>query len=102
MNPPITDKQLAQLSERKTIHEWLNSAAIPATENGKPICLLRRLRITVDLFTALSNASREMDLLLTFLPQFGDFLEAPHYRAFKAAMDEIGRLQIVSANEETY
>lgn len=48
MNPPITDKQLAQLSERKTVHEWLNAAGIPKTERGKPLCLLRRTRIALD------------------------------------------------------
>jgi len=39
---------VAKLSERKTVHEWLNDAGIPADEFGKPICLLRRLRIAID------------------------------------------------------
>ena len=39
----------AKLSERKTVHEWLNDAGIPAEEYGKPICLLRRLRIAIDM-----------------------------------------------------
>lgn len=38
----------AKLSERKTVHEWLNDVGIPREEFGKPICLLRRLRIAVD------------------------------------------------------
>jgi hypothetical protein len=38
----------AKLSERKTVHEWLNDANIPREEFGKPICLLRRLRIAID------------------------------------------------------
>jgi len=41
-------KANAQLSERKTVHEWLNTKSIPTTEYGKPICLLRRLRIALD------------------------------------------------------
>lgn len=39
----------AKLSERKTVHEWLNDAGIPSDEYGKPICLLRRLRIAIDM-----------------------------------------------------
>lgn len=39
---------LAKLSERKTVHEWLNQLGIPAKENDKPLCLLRRLRIACD------------------------------------------------------
>lgn len=39
---------LAKLSERKTVHEWLNRLAIPVKEDGKDICLLRRLRIALD------------------------------------------------------
>lgn len=38
----------AKLSERKTVHEWLNDLGIPREEAGKPICLLRRLSITVE------------------------------------------------------
>jgi hypothetical protein len=38
----------AKLSERKTVHEWLNDAGVPREEFNKPICLLRRLRIAVD------------------------------------------------------
>lgn len=38
----------AKLSERKTVHQWLNKLAIPVKENGKDICLLRRLRIALD------------------------------------------------------
>lgn len=41
-------KLLARDSQRKTMHEMLNEANIPATENGKSICLLRRVRIAVD------------------------------------------------------
>jgi hypothetical protein len=89
VNPPITDKQLAQLSERKTVHEWLNALGIPQTEFDKPICLLRRLSITVESFSELVRASREMDLLLCFLPQFRDFLESPHYQNFKSAYSKI-------------
>jgi len=36
----------AKLSERKTIHEWLNQIGAEDTEpNGKPMCLLRRLAV---------------------------------------------------------
>ena len=38
----------AKLSERKTVHEWLNAVGIPSQENGKQICLLRRLRMACD------------------------------------------------------
>lgn len=38
----------AKLSERKTVHEWLNAAGIPTHEHNKPLCLLRRLRIALD------------------------------------------------------
>lgn len=40
-----------KISERKTVHQWLNEASIPHEEFGKPICLLRRLRITIDRLT---------------------------------------------------
>lgn len=45
----------AKLSERKTVHQWLNAAGIPGDEMGKPICLLRRLRITMDRFRELQQ-----------------------------------------------
>lgn len=45
----------AHESERKTVHEWLNDLGIPKEEFGKPICLLRRLRITCDLFRELEG-----------------------------------------------
>ena len=36
----------AKLSERKTVHEWLNQIGAEDTEaNGKPMCLLRRLAV---------------------------------------------------------
>ena len=41
-------KAQAKLSERKTMHQWLNDVGIPAEEDGKPICLLRRISIAVD------------------------------------------------------
>lgn len=37
----------AKLSERETVHEWLNLRGVPTEEHGKPICLLRRLRIAL-------------------------------------------------------
>ena len=39
----------AKLSERKTVHEWLNSKGVPSEENGRPICLLRRLAIALEI-----------------------------------------------------
>lgn len=42
----------AKLSERKTVHEWLNKAGIPTHEADRPLCLLRRLRITIDMIAA--------------------------------------------------
>lgn len=36
----------AKLSERKTVHEWLNQiGAADKEENGNPMCLLRRLAV---------------------------------------------------------
>ncbi len=43
----ITAKDKAKLSERKTVHEWLNLKGVPREEMGKPICLLRRLAIAL-------------------------------------------------------
>lgn len=38
----------AKLSERKTVHEWLNETGIPTEEEtGKPMCLLRRLAVAL-------------------------------------------------------
>lgn len=37
----------AKLSERKTVHQWLNQLGIPDHENGKPLCLLRRLAVAL-------------------------------------------------------
>lgn len=37
----------AKLSERKTVHQWLDQKGIPQEENGKPVCLLRRLAIAL-------------------------------------------------------
>lgn len=58
----------AKLSERKTVHEWLNKAKIPRKESGKPICLLRRLRICLDLLMEqkrqLKGASKLVSRLL--------------------------------------
>jgi hypothetical protein len=39
----------AKLSERKTVHEWLNEKGVPREEFGKPICLLRRLAIALEI-----------------------------------------------------
>ncbi len=41
-------KYEAHESERNTVHQWLNDCSIPREELGKPICLLRRLRIACD------------------------------------------------------
>lgn len=45
----------AKLSERKTVHEWLNTIKVPSEEMGKPVCLLRRLRILVDEYDRLTG-----------------------------------------------
>lgn len=38
----------AKLSERKTVHEWLNMLGVPDTETtGKRMCLLRRLAVAL-------------------------------------------------------
>lgn len=51
----------AKLSERKTVHEWLNSIGVPREERGKPLCLLRRLRITCDRYARMQDALSEME-----------------------------------------
>ena len=45
----------AKLSERKTVHDWLNTINVPSEEMGRPICLLRRLRILVDEYDRLTG-----------------------------------------------
>jgi len=45
----------AKLSERKTVHEWLNAINVPSEEMGRPVCLLRRLRILVDEYDRLTG-----------------------------------------------
>lgn len=40
-------QQEAKLSERKTVHQWLNVIGIAREENGKPLCLLRRLSLAL-------------------------------------------------------
>lgn len=40
--------QDAKISERKTVHQWLNDKGVTSEENGKPICLLRRLAIVLN------------------------------------------------------
>ncbi len=42
------DAANAKLSERKTVHEWLNAKGTPMEENGRLLCLLRRLAIALD------------------------------------------------------
>jgi hypothetical protein len=39
----------AKCSERKTVHEWLNAKGIPREENGRALCLLRRLAIALNI-----------------------------------------------------
>jgi hypothetical protein len=53
----------AKMSERKTVHEWLNAQGIPAEEGGVPLCLLRRLRIALDYITALRDSLRRETLM---------------------------------------
>lgn len=53
--PLLTDKMKAQLSERKTVHEWLTPLGIPTKELNKPICLLRRLRILCERYHELTS-----------------------------------------------
>lgn len=38
-----------KLTERKTVHQWLNTRGTPSIEaTGKPMCLLRRLAVALD------------------------------------------------------
>ena len=56
---PILDevaKRHARMSERKSVHQWLTAQNIPEEENGKRICLLRRLRITLDRLSETEHA----------------------------------------------
>lgn len=50
-----TEEIEAKLSERKTVHEWLTANGVPSKEMGKPICLLRRLRITLDAYAGMKQ-----------------------------------------------
>ena len=50
-----TEEIEAKLSERKTVHEWLTANGVPSEEMGKPICLLRRLRITLDEYAGMKK-----------------------------------------------
>ena len=45
----LSAKQSAKLAERKQVHEWLNMKGVPSVELGKPICLLRRLSIALEI-----------------------------------------------------
>jgi hypothetical protein len=56
--------QEAKLSERMTVHEWLNALDIPREEAGKQLCLLRRLRITCDLFQQIKDQPSADDVIL--------------------------------------
>lgn len=58
------ERDSAKLSERKTVHEWLNALNIPSEEDGKSLCLLRRLRITCDLFAELKSQPSADDVIL--------------------------------------
>lgn len=40
--------EVRKLSERKTLHQWLNARGTPSVEaTGKPMCLLRRLAVAL-------------------------------------------------------
>lgn len=41
------DSYAAKISERKTVHQWLNAKGVPQEEAGKPMGLLRRLAIAL-------------------------------------------------------
>lgn len=56
------DAAKAKLSERKTVHQWLNSKGTPQEENGKPLCLLRRLAIALDIHGESLNESNASDV----------------------------------------
>ena len=64
----------AQLSERKTVHEWLTALNIPGKEAGAEICLLRRLRIACDQLA-------ERDALRAALEYAQDFFEVNGFSA---------------------
>jgi len=53
----------AALSERKTVHEWLNILGIPTKEEtGKPMCLLRRLSVALSI-SAISSGKEALQEL---------------------------------------
>lgn len=63
MRDKIAEKlepMIAKISERKTVHEWLTSQKVPSTEMGKPLCLLRRLRIAMDRYQRYEDALHEL------------------------------------------
>lgn len=62
----------AKLSERKTVHEWLNNSGVPEREDGRPLCLLRRLRIAIDKLDERKEALESCYSIFTG-PRNGDF-----------------------------
>lgn len=46
----LIERWAAKISERKTVHEWLNQLGIEREENGRQLCLLRRLSILCDAY----------------------------------------------------
>jgi len=50
----------AKHTQRKTIHEMLNDAGIPREEGGKPLCLLRRIRILLDKYMELEKVHKHL------------------------------------------
>jgi hypothetical protein len=54
-----TEEIEAKLSERKTVHQWLTALGVPSEEMGKPISLLRRLRITLDQYAGMKKRLEE-------------------------------------------
>lgn len=62
-------KTEAQLAERKTVHGWLDLKGIPKEEFGKPICLLRRLAIALEIHSPTADNSMGLaDALLSTKP----------------------------------
>lgn len=76
-----TEEMEAKLSERKTVHEWLNRVNIPKEENGEPICLLRRMSIACD--------------RLRLLEQYRRLFWGPEYKA-----DKLLTLKLLAATAE--
>lgn len=96
----IIEKKLlpiqGKLSERKTVHQWLNEKGTPREENGKPVCLLRRLAIALAVHPPSHDPDDSLELKARLHLTEEDLKEClDHFHEFKMeAEDEIANLKL--------